>query len=71
MRGVLTGMFGMGVMLTMKLNTHMREAVRASAGRKVPPNTAINRAAALGMLTAWAMMARAKRDAAYYSRLGM
>lgn len=64
-------MFGMGIMLTMKLNTHMREAVRASADRNIPANTAVNRATAAGMLAAFAMLSKAKRAVAFYSRMSM
>lgn len=71
MTGLLRGMFGMGFVLTNYINRHVREVVRASAGRKLPVNTPMNRAAALGMMKAWAAFAAAKKDVAYYGSFKM
>ncbi|AXT27467.1 hypothetical protein D1823_13310 [Ruegeria sp. AD91A] len=71
MIGLLRGLMGMGVVMTVNLNSRLSESLRGAGGRKVPARSAANRAAAIGMLTAWAMMARAKQDVAFYSRMGM
>ena len=71
MNKLFMGMFGMGFVLTNRINRHLREAVRVSAGRKLPANNMANRAAALGMMKAWAAFAAAKKDVAFYSRMGM